>query len=291
MLQYQINTILISRRRSLQDVQHPHSICLIPNECYSALYQKVNRYLSEGYAVIYGLEPSPVDKVIQNMANSRITVDDHIESGALTVLDRNSIYSMQKTHFEGEALLGVWFNVVSEVRRKGEFKGIAAMGMPEPFFETKNHDKLIAYEQLVSKQQFDGNLEAICCYSQTSIKDHLTLGQLIFLLSSHQYSVADTFGYNEWHATRVIEWANRGLERMLGRANSRLAFEAMKYLYKIDEGFVVSQPEILEKAIKKMFVDSAEIIIDSIKDEIIKEILFTHSDNLAKPKDNGTKDI
>lgn len=255
------------------------------------LYQKVNRYLSSGYAVIYGVESAGrTEDVIRNMANSGMEeVDGYIKSGALTVIDRNAIYSQQKTQFESEAQLGVWIGLVSDIKKrsKGQFRGIAAMGMPEPLFETRNHQKLVDYEQFVSKQKFDVGLEAICCYMQKSVKD-LSLGQLISLLSSHQYIVADTFGYNEWHATNIIEWVNKGLEKMLGRATCNLAFEAIKHIYTIDEGVVISQPEILEKAIKKMFVDSADLIMDAIKDEIIKEISFTR--NLSGPTDKPKGD-
>jgi hypothetical protein len=216
------------------------------------------------------------------MVNFGIGVDAHAGSGALNVIDRNSIYSLEKTKFDGEALLDVWISLVSDLK-KGQFKGIAVMGMPEPFFETGNHQKLVDYEQFVSKQQFDAGLEAICCYSQKSIKD-LTLGHLISLSNSHQYSVADTFGYSEWHGTKIIEGLSKGLEKILGSHSSRLAFEAMRHMYKIDESAVISQPEILEKVITKMFADSAEMIVDVIKGEIIREISFMPN-NPSEPAD------
>jgi hypothetical protein len=266
-------------------LRHSHSICLIPEGRYSTLYQKINGYLSNGYAVIYGVESGDTDKIIRKMANFGIGVDGYTGSGALSVIDRNSIYSLDKTNLEGKALFGVWISLVSDIRKGRQFKGIAAMGMPEPFFETRNHQKLVEYEQFVSKQQFDPTLEAICCYSQKSVRD-LPLAHLVSLSNSHQYSVSATFGYSEWCGTKIIEGLSKGLERMLGSHSSRLAFEAIRHMYKIDEGTVISQPEILEKVITKMFADSAEMIADVIKDEIVKKISFVpENNNLLEPKE------
>jgi hypothetical protein len=105
----------------------------------------------------------------------------------LTILDRNFIYSKDdRTKLEGHLLLETWKEIISKASQSGKFKGIAVMGMPQPFFETTaNHQKLVEYEQLVSRE-FDGSFEAVCCYRQESVAD-LPLRHIISLLNSHQY--------------------------------------------------------------------------------------------------------
>lgn len=147
------------------------------------------------------------------------------------------------------------------------------MGMPEPFFETKNHQKLVEHEQLVSNV-YDGSLEAICCYIQSSIAD-LSLEHLVSLLNSHQNTVPDMGAKNrEWQPSQLLDMIGKGLEKMVGKTTSQLTLEAIKTMYKIDEKIIISQPGLFEKGIKKMFADSAWVILDAIKNEIITGISF-----------------
>lgn len=253
-------------------MKHSHSICVVTNDNHPTLYGKVSSYLSKGYAVVYAVESSAVADTIQRMNDAGVRAANYIQDSALTVLNRNSVYSQSETNFESRLLLERWKAIISEVSQRGKFKGIAIMGMPEPFFETINHQKLVEYEELVSRE-FDGSFEAICCYRQESVAD-LPLKYLISLLNSHQYAVTDADEYSEWHPTNVLEMIIRGLEKTVGKKTSKLAFEEMKGMHKIDEMVVISQPGAFENVIRKMFADSADALLDAIKGEIIRDILF-----------------
>jgi rubrerythrin len=174
-------------------------------------------------------------------------------------------------------VLETWKTIISEASQKGKFNGIAVMGMPEPFFETINHQKLVEYEELVSRE-FDGSFEAVCCYMQRSVAD-LPLKYLISLLNSHQYIVTGVEEHSQWYHAKVLEMIGRGLEKTVGKKTSKLAFEAMKSMYKIDERTVIAQPAVFENALRKMFADSAETVLHAIKDEIMRDILFESHPN------------
>ncbi len=262
---------------------YSHSICIV-HDNYSGLYGKVSSYLSEGYAVVYAVETAVTD-TIKRMNDAGIRTEKCIEDNTLTVLDRNFIYSQDRTKFEGRLVLETWKAIISETSQKGKFKGIAVMGMPEPFFETINHQKLVEYEELVSRE-FDGSFEAVCCYMQRSVAD-LPLKYLISLLNSHQYIVTGTEDHSEWHPAKVLEIISRGLEKTVGKKTSNLDFEAMRSMYKIDERTVISQPAVFENALRKMFADSAETILHAIKNEIMRDILFeSHPNNIKQVRLN-----
>lgn len=256
-------------------MKHSHSICVLTHENDGVLYGKINAYLAKDYAVVYAVESSDVEDTVRRMSNAGIE-PNYIKEGGLTILNRNFVYSRSETNFEGRLLLERWKSILSEV--KGSFKGITVMGMPEPFFETVNHQKLVEYEQLVCRE-FDGSFEAICCYTTRSIAE-LPLKYLISLLNAHQHVVKGVEESIEWHPTRILDIINRGFERTVGKKTSKVAFEAMKHLYKIDERMAISRPEVLEYAFRKMFADTTDTIIDTIKVEIIKEILFEHNNGL-----------
>lgn len=257
------------------ELPHSHSICVVSHDNYASLYGKVNAYLSKGYAVVYAVEELAVTDTIQKMNDAGVRTTNYVDNNALTILDRNSVYSQDRTKLEGRLLLETWKEIISEVNQKGNFKGIAAMGMPEPFFETTNHQKLVEYEQLVSKE-FDGSIEAVCCYTQKSVTD-LSLRHLVSLLNSHQYTVANVKENNEWHPTDLLEMIAKGLEKTMGKTTSKLALEAIKAMYKIDEKTLISQLEVFERGIKRTLADSAETIFDAIKSEIITSISFNQA--------------
>ena len=257
-------------------MKHSHSICVLREDNDGALYGKVSAYLSEGYSVVYAVESSTKD-TIQRMNDAGIKAENYIDNNALTVLDRNAVYSQTNTNnFECRLLLERWGQIISQVvnqNGKNNFRGIAVMGMPEPFFETAmNHQKLVEYEHLASKG-LDSNIEAICCYTQRSVAS-LPLRHLVSLLNAHQNTLVGVEEYDEWAPTNVLDMLSMGLEKALGKTTSKPVFEAIRSVHNIDERIVVSQPEILESAIQKIFSDSASTILDAIKGEIITNILF-----------------
>lgn len=254
---------------------YSHSICIL-HDNYSGLYGKVGSYLSAGYAVVYAVETSVAD-TIQRMNAAGIKAEKYVADNTLTILDRNSVYSQSRTRLEGRLVLETWKTIISETSQKGKFNGVAVMGMPEPFFETINHQKLVEYEELVSRE-FDGSFEAVCCYMQGSVAD-LPLKYLISLLNSHQYIVTGVEENTDWYHAKVLDLIGKGLEKTVGKKTSKLAFEAMKSMYKIDERAVIAQPAVFENAIRKMFADSAETVLHAIKDEIMKDILFESHPN------------
>ena len=78
-----------------------HSICVVgQNNQAASLYGKVSAYLSKGYAVIYAVETTVTD-TMQRMNDAGIRSGKYIENNALTILDRNSVYSHDTTKLEG----------------------------------------------------------------------------------------------------------------------------------------------------------------------------------------------
>lgn len=264
--------------------RHPHSICILEQDNDNrALYGKVHAYLSEGYSVVYAVEASAKDAIAQ-MNNAGIRAENYIDNNALTIIDRSSIYSQSKTNnFDGHLLLDKWKQIISEVNQKegtnSKFKSIALFGMPEPFFETMNHQKLIEYEQLASKDflREDGcnnnNMEAICCYTREEIAE-LSLAHVISLLNAHHHTLASTEEYYEWIPGNLLQMIGKGFERILGKRTSEVVFELLGNMYKIDETVLASQPIILENAIRKFFSASADLALDAVKREIVASVLF-----------------
>lgn len=231
-------------------------------------YEKIALYLSQGYAVVYVVE-NDVTQVVRNLSKTGIAeVEDYIESGALTIINADSFYSPSGTKLDYNVLLPQWQKVVSSISKKGKFKGIMAMGMPHPaFFDGKeNQQKLVEYEEQVAKH-YDNKIQIFCCYTEELVAK-LPLSHLVRLLAAHQ----DIAGSNQ-EARKIIDLIEEGLAKALGSETSTLVLRTLKLVYKIDRDCIISNPELFEEKIKRMFGEETagsvlRIIADSINDKI-----------------------
>jgi len=79
-------------------MEHIHSLCLVEeneNKGYPQLYDKISLYASKDYAVIYAVETDS-NKAVRRMSHHGVEVETLVESGALTIVNRNTMYSIEK---------------------------------------------------------------------------------------------------------------------------------------------------------------------------------------------------
>lgn len=257
-------------------MEQVHSFCLMNEEDdggYPELYDKITHYASQNYAVIYAVENDTM-QTVRHMRRQGADVETLVESGALTIVGRNRVYSVEETDLDAHALLNTWHDLILKIRNRSDFDGILAIGTAEVFFEHAiDPCKLIKYEKMVG-QKFAIPLEAICCYSEDSISK-LSLAEVIAILDAHHSTIHRGSQYRKWHPQKIVSLARRGLERHLGAELSNLIFKTMKLCYKIGDDEIISNPAILESMLKRIIGKRmAEATIAQIKEEIRKSILF-----------------
>jgi hypothetical protein len=223
-----------------------------------------------GYAVVYAAESDPTE-IVMNMIRMEIEAENFIESGALSIIKRESLYSIQQTGLDAHNLLDSFHSIILKLKRSN-FKGIVAIGAADVFTDTNNQQKLVEYEQIIGKK-FNMPLETVCCYNSKSI-DSLSLTHLILILNSHRCTIHDGWVYREWHIHRLTKVVGAGLDRSLGNMASKLVFQTLKLVYNLDGNSIIDQPQLFVDIIRKMFKNSADSILQAIKDEIKKEIVI-----------------
>jgi hypothetical protein len=243
-------------------------------------YEKIAVHLSQGYAVIYIVEHN-ITQVVRDLSKMGLSVEDYIETSALTIVDADSFYSPSQTRLDHKILLPQWQKIASSVSKNGKFKGIFIMCMPHlAFFESKeNQQKLLEYEEQVTKSH-DRTFQVLCCYTKELI-DRLSLSNLIGVLVSHQNIVTDN-NYNSNNAnyettilsSRIIELVEGGLTKALGEETTMLVFKTFRLIYKINRSDIISKSELFEEKLKKMFGEEVAgkilgIIADRIRDEVM----------------------
>lgn len=254
-----------------------HSLCLIDandDKGYPELYDKISRYASQDYAIIYAVEDDTT-QTVRRMSRHGAEVETLVESGALTIVGRNEMYSVEKTDLEGHALLNAWHNLMLKIKRRSDFRGILAIGTAEVFFQHAAADpcKLVKYEEMVGKE-FQIPLEAICCYSENAISK-LSLAETVAILNAHHSTIHCGCRYKEWQPHNIIELAYCGMEKQLGAETSNLIFKTMKLCYKIGEDEIIANPAILEEMLQRIIGKSAaKVTLAHIKEEVRKSISF-----------------
>ncbi len=257
-------------------MEQVHSLCLIDEKegsGYPELYDKISHYASQNCAVIYAVEDDTMETV-RHMRRHGTEVETLVESGALTIVGRNAMYSVEKINLDSHALLDTWHNLMLKIKRRYDFNGILAIGTAEVFFEhAVDPCKLISYEEMVG-EKFEIPLEAICCYSENTISK-LSLAEIVAILDAHYSTIHRGCHYRKWHPQMIVALARRGLEKHLGPELSSLIFKTMKLCYKIGDDEIIANPAILESMLQRIIgKNMAEATIARIKEEIRKSILF-----------------
>jgi hypothetical protein len=256
-------------------MEHIHSFCLIEgnnDKGYAMLYDKIRDYTSKNYAVIYAVEVYAT-QAVRRMSQQGVEVETLVESGMLTIVGRDAMYSPATTRLEGHAVLDAWHALILKVKRKAKVDGILAIGSAGTFFENASHKKLIAYEQLIGKS-FQIPVEAICCYDAQSVAA-LSLGDLVAILNAHHSTIHRGCSYREWDQSMITELARSGISRVLGAEMSNLLFKTMKLVYKINDSKIASNPELLGEVMAKiMGRDAARETMACVADEVRKHVAY-----------------
>jgi hypothetical protein len=249
-----------------------HSLCFKDSErSRNSIYTEIDEYLSQGWGVIY-VADSDVAEMVRQMAKSGIDIEGYIESGSLMII--SSIYSVEKTEFDADALLNNCHELILKLKKKG-FEKILVVGSLEPFFESGDYtDKLIKYELAVG-ERFQTSLEAIvCCYDRKTA-DRLATRQIIALLNAHQFTLHDGWVYQQWDSDRILQIISAALDKSLGQSTSKLVLKALKSVYKYDGKTIVSKPELWESSLRRFFGDSADSILNILSSELRRETAYS----------------
>jgi hypothetical protein len=245
---------------------------------HAPIYKKISHYISKGYAVIYILE-SDVLTTIRRMSKMGIEVEDYVESGALTIISNDVFYS---PHVTGPTMIEQWHKLFSNIEKKnGKPKGFVAMGMPtSSFFTSLSHlEHLVEYESAVA-EKYDGSIDAICCYTTESM-GHMSLKHIIRLLNAHQNTAHEDYALKRWSNSRALSIIKRSLNEALGNYGSAVLLNILSHGHDHDCGLngedtvLLLSPSQFEENLKKVLCSSAaENIIEKIKAEFMKDIVF-----------------
>jgi hypothetical protein len=249
----------------------------LPEKCnywHAPIYNKISDYISKGYAVIYILESDALT-AIRRMSKMGIEVEEYIESGALTIISNDIFYSPLVT---STVLMEQWYKLFSNIEKKnGRPKGFVAMGMPSNSFFTSlaHQEHLVEYESAVAKN-YDGSIEAICCYTAKSIK-RMPLKHIIGLLNAHQNTAHRDYTLREWSRPRGVSIIKRAMNKALGSHDSVFS---LTNIFSLDFDELSGEDATLwleqfEENLKKVLCSNAvELIVEKIKAEFMEEITF-----------------
>jgi hypothetical protein len=259
---------------------HSHSICIFDTESqdpyywHAPIYRKISDYITRGYAIVYILESDTIT-TIRRMSKMGIEVEEYIESGALTIISNNIFYSPAVT---SGVLIQQWDKLFSNIEKKnGRPKGFVAMGMPASSFFTSlaHQDHLVKYESTVAKN-YDGKIEAICCYTRDSI-GCMPLNYIVELLNAHQNTLHRDYMHKEWSESRGLSIVQRALNKAshASHASSSSLSNILNLDCKLnaeDRALWISQIEDnLEKVLCSNVV---RLVVEEIKRQIMKEVVF-----------------
>lgn len=238
------------------------------------LFERIIQHISDGYAVVYVGEESET-AVIEHFSARGIPIQEYIENGLLTIINRDAFYS---PYVPAKILLEQWDKLTANIEKKvgrGRFKGLVAMGMPaDSFFISElDNQQLVQYESLAAKK-YDGNLEAMCIYTVEMLQK-LPLRHIVSLLNSHQNTGHREGRLREWNTERGLEIFKRGLDCALGSNVTEMVLSTIIRDFEMNEEAMILHPDQFERKLAILFGKSAaDVIISQIKAEIGKDILY-----------------
>jgi hypothetical protein len=248
-----------------------HSLCLLEGESsFPALYDMINQYLSEGYAVIYSVENDP-NRVLMQMTRLGIRAESLIQNGSLKLVDKSIFFSSDKIEHNNQQLLNSWQSLISSLKN---FKWVLCIGSNDIFLETDKKEELLEYEKTLAISGMP--LEIVCCYN-TNLMANLRLGYLIKILNLHQFTLHhhhSQFVYDEWRPSKLVELLARSMNKAVGEESSHRLLNILKMVYKIDD---LTKDMNFEGPIRELLGDSANVILNNLVEEIKKDIAFTRT--------------
>lgn len=260
-------------------LEQSHSICIFSTEAEEGNYwqshisRRIVECISNGFAVVYIVEQD-LTKTIQRLSSLGLDVEDYMESGALTLVNNEDFYSPSVA---GSILIEQWYKLFSSIekRSRDKFKGFVAIGMPaNSFFHSELHkQRLVDYESTVA-QKYDGSIEAICCYAAKSF-EKLSLKHTVMLLNAHQNTTHRDGKLRRWDNSRGISSIKMGLNEALGVGMSELVFGMLIRDFGMNAEAMIMYPDEFENKLRILLgTSAADIVLDKIKAEFKKEIMF-----------------
>lgn len=250
---------------------------------YRPLYQMSNKYLENGYGVLYAAEllPNGRDKVrvienIQNTSNNNANddVENNISKGLLNVIDSDTLY---KDNAGGKDIVDFLLSNVSKIQgnsQREKTKGAVIFSAPDPYFGRSKYDIFMDFEVEMTKA-LPNNVGILCWYKREWL-NKLSLSHAISVLADHKYTIHSDWEYKQWNTDKIIDVVSKGIDKNLGEGSSVLLFQTLKSAYKLNQDFIVYLPARFEETLKKLLgKDDALSVINSIFDEIINEVEFS----------------
>jgi hypothetical protein len=272
-------------------LSYPHHSLIVSgtadNVTKRNIYRKIEHYLSNNYSVIYAAEPKPLrvtnqmSKVMddKDTAHSEMQIEDYISNGALTIIAQDRVYAADKAgHLDSHEVINTWNSLILKtMKHKPKFKGIVAIGAPLAFVQNNNtnNSELLDYENRMGKS-FAKPVQAICWYNDWDSFAKLSFSELVSLLNSHYAIIHNGWFYREWHRSNIASFVTDGIDKVLGKGSSNLIMQTLKFVYRLDEGALVSRPQLFEEKARLVLGDnSADFVFELIADAIRKEMLFS----------------
>jgi hypothetical protein len=248
---------------------------------YRPLYQMSNKYLENGYGVLYAAESLPNErdkaKVIEDIRNASDAVADvenNISKGLLHVIDSDTIH---KDNAGGRDIVDFLLSKVSHIQGKSQqekTKGVVIFNAPDPYFGRSKYDTFMDFEAEMTRA-LPNNVGILCWYKRDWL-NKLSLSHAISVLADHKYTIHSDWKYKEWNTDKIIDVVSKGIDKNLGEGSSILLFQTLKSAYKLNQDSIVQSAARFEETIKKLLgKDDANSVINSIFGEIIKEVEFS----------------
>jgi hypothetical protein len=258
---------------------------------YKPLYELSNNYLENGYSILYLAESLPNEtakaNVVENIQNVNVTnnsqnVKNNISKGLLTVIDSEVTYQANAT---SKDIVDFLYSNLRRMQRKlqDNTKGAMIINCPDPFFKRDKYDVFMMFEEEVGKM-LPKDVGLLCWYKKKWLSN-LSLAHAIDMLVHHKYTIHEDWKYKEWDSNKIIDVLSKGIDKNLGEGSSILLFQTMKSSYKLNRNVIVSRPDIFEETLKQLLdKEEAKSVIDSIFQEIIKEVAFHLTSNNSLDK-------
>ena len=261
------------------------------NSLYSPLYQISNKYLQNGYSVLYAAECLQDNrdkaKVMENIQNASNTADvqNNVSKGLLNVINSDTIY---RDNSSGTDIVDFLLSNASEMQRKSKqqekTKGSVIFNAPDPFFSRGKYDVFMEFEEEMTKT-LPSEVSLICWYKRRWL-NNFSLAYIISILAHHKYTIHNNWKYKQWDTSTIIDVVSKGIDNNLGEGSSVLLFQTLKSAYKLRRDAIVRKPTVFEERLKRVLgKDDANSVINSIFEEIIKEVEFSLTGN-NEPKSN-----
>lgn len=256
---------------------------------FKPLYEISNKYLENGYSVLYAAESIPnerykakVAEEIWNVNNNNDDVDyaeyvlnDASKGGMLSVINADNIY---KDDASGKDVADFFISNVYEIHRKlhRKTKGTMIFNMLNPYFRRGKYDIFITFEKEIDKR-LPENMGLLCWYQRKWL-NNLSLTQIINVFANHECTIHGDGKYKHWSTNKIIDVISKGIDDNLGEGASTLLFQTMKSAYKLNQNSIVHSPVRFEEILKKLLnKEDANSVIYSILAEFIKQAEFTYT--------------